>query len=184
MCLLLRSTATAVHLFFGLNNLAGLTSVILGTDSLSEAVQPVPTIAGLFLLSSGPLPPNPSELLASPRASEVVRALAATYDVVLIDSPPVLPVTDSAVIAGIVDAVVLTIAAGETARREVSRTIQILEQVKAPLIGTVLNGVTAGTEDGYYQYSEYYQYENKMTPNRTRLSSPKDAGRADADSIA
>lgn len=148
-----------IHQFFGLDNASGLTSVILGHDSLSAAVQPVPNVDGLFLLASGPKPPNPSELLASPRAAEVIRALSTIYDVVLIDCPPVLPVTDAAVIAGIVDATLLAVAAGLSARREVTRAVQVLQQVHAPLIGTVLNGVTAETGGGYYRQSHYHRYE-------------------------
>jgi succinoglycan biosynthesis transport protein ExoP len=88
----------------------------------------------------------------------VINALAALYDVVLIDCPPALPVTDAAVIVGVVDATLLAVTAGVTARREIIRTIQVLAQVHAPLIGTVLNGVTADTGGEYYRYSQYKQY--------------------------
>ncbi len=152
-----------VHEFFGLENALGLTSVILGGQSLSAAVQAVPEVDGLFLLASGPQPPNPSELLASPRAAEVLRALASRYDIVLVDSPPILPVTDGAVIAGFVDATVLTVAAGATTRREISRTMQILEQVHAPMIGFVFNGVSGSTGGTYYRYRQYNYYSSSPT---------------------
>ena len=108
------------------------------------------------MLASGPLPPNPSELLASERATEVIRSLAACYDVVLVDSPPVLPVTDAAIISAVADATILVINMGKSTRREISRTVEILHQVHATLIGTVLNGVSEDASDGYYRYSGYY----------------------------
>ena len=141
-----------IHSFFGLENALGLTSAILGDESVSGVVQRVPAVDGLFLMASGPLPPNPSELLASTRAAEVIQALAALYDVVLIDSPPVLPVTDAAVISRLVDATLVTITLGVTTGRTVSRALQILSQVRAPIIGTVVNGITSESDGSYYGY--------------------------------
>lgn len=147
-----------IHEFFGLDNEVGITSVVLGEHALSNAVKPVPGVPRLFLLASGPQPPNPSELLSSPRTAEVLGALALLFDVVLIDSPPVLPVTDAAILARMVDATLLAVTAGVTARRELFRTIQILGQVHAPLIGTVFNSVTPETGGGYYRYQQYKPY--------------------------
>lgn len=145
-----------IHEFFGLDNAIGLTSVILGLASSSEAVTRVPGVERLWLLPSGPLPPNPSELLASERAAEVIRSLATLFDVVLLDSPPVLPVTDSAIVSAVADATVVVIHMGESTRREVARTMEILDQVHALVIGTVLNGISRETSDGYYRYAGYY----------------------------
>jgi capsular exopolysaccharide synthesis family protein len=109
-----------------------------------------------MLLASGPLPPNPSELLSSPRTAQVLRALQGEADVVLVDSPPVLPVTDSAVLSAHVDATLLVMRAGVTTRRQLTRAVEVLEQVASPLIGTVLNGVTADEGYGYaYNYGYY-----------------------------
>jgi polysaccharide biosynthesis transport protein len=145
-----------IHEFFGLDNAVGFTSVILGQESTSAAIQEVPNVRRLSLLASGPLPPNPSELLASERAVEVIRSLAAMYDVVLLDSPPVLPVTDAAIISAVADATIIVINMGESTRREISRTVEILDQVHASLVGTVLNAISEDTADGYYRYGEYY----------------------------
>jgi polysaccharide biosynthesis transport protein len=155
-----------IHEFFGLDNAIGFTSVILGTDSTSAAIQPVPGVERLSLLASGPLPPNPSELLASDRAAEVIQSLAAMFDVVLLDSPPVLPVTDAAIISGIADGTILVVNMGASTRREIGRTVQLLDQVHATLIGTVLNGVSEDTSDGYYRHSGYYtQPSEHQNPN-------------------
>jgi len=144
-----------VHEFFGLSNAVGFTSVLLGDVPVSGALQNVEGTDGLMLLASGPIPPNPSELLAGRRAVEALAALLTEADVLLIDSPPVLPVTDAAVLAGRVDATLLVATAGETTRRELHRAHEVLRQVDAHLIGTVLNGVEG---DAAYGYSYGYRY--------------------------
>lgn len=146
-----------LHTFFGLDNTVGLTSVLLGQASLTDAVQPaLPDQDHLWLLASGPPPPNPSELLASPLTGEILRTLASEFDVVLVDSPPMLPVTDAAVLSAHVDAVVVVAVAGLTGRKQVERSLELLGHVNAPLIGTVLNGVADGSGYGYsYRYGSY-----------------------------
>jgi polysaccharide biosynthesis transport protein len=142
-----------IHEFFGLGNDIGFTSALLGKVPLAEAIQGVPEHRGVDLLASGPLPPNPSELLSSKRTGEVVATLRSEYDVVLLDSPPVLPVTDALVLSRWVDATLLVAVAGTTTRKEVSRATELLWQVDAPLVGAVLNGVDPEGSDGYaYQY--------------------------------
>ncbi|MDP9387236.1 MAG: polysaccharide biosynthesis tyrosine autokinase [Actinomycetota bacterium] len=143
-----------IHEFFGLSNTTGFTSVLLGDVPLSTALQPVAGEERLRLLASGPVPPNPSELLSGRRTVEVLTTLQAEADVVLIDCPPVLPVTDAAVLSSRVDATLLVATAGATTRKELARAHELLAQVEAPLIGTVLNGVTEGEGYGYkYRYS-------------------------------
>ena len=100
------------------------------------------------------MPPNPSELLAGRRTVEVLTTLQAEADVVLIDCPPVLPVTDAAVLSSRVDATLLVATAGKTTRKQLHRACELLAQVEAPLIGTVLNGDKEVDSYGYiYQYS-------------------------------
>jgi polysaccharide biosynthesis transport protein len=149
-----------IHEFFGLSNSAGFTSVLLGKASLSAAIQKVPDQARVSLLASGPLPPNPSELLASRRTVELLALLQADFDMVLIDSPPVLPVTDALVISGLVDATLVVSVAGGTTRKEVARTVELLRQVDAPLIGSVLNGVRSDSGYGYGYTYQTYRYES------------------------
>ena len=146
-----------VHEFFGLTNDVGFTSVLLGKVPLAGAVQEVPDQARLSLLASGPLPPNPSELLSSKRTVEVLGSLQAEYDIVLVDSPPVLPVTDALVLSGRVDATLLVAVTGATTRKEAARAVELLCQVDAPLVGAVLNGVD--TEGSFGQAYEAYRYE-------------------------
>jgi polysaccharide biosynthesis transport protein len=136
-----------LHEFFGMTNDIGFTSVLLGKVPLSAALQQVPDQDRLYVLASGPLPPNPSELLSSRRAREVLGSLRAEADVVLIDSPPVLPVSDAMIIAGLVDITLLVCAADRTSTRDVIRAVEQLRQVEAPLVGAILNG--AGAESAY-----------------------------------
>jgi len=149
-----------VHEFFGLKNDVGFTSVLLGKVGLAGAMQEVPDQARLSLLASGPLPPNPSELLSSKRTVEVLGSLQAEYDIVLIDAPPVLPVTDALVLSGRVDATLLVAVAGATTRKEAARAVELLRQVDAPLVGAVLNGVD--TEGSYGYAYQSYRYESPV----------------------
>jgi len=147
-----------LHEFFGLPNDVGFTSLLLGEAPLSRALQAVPDVPRLRLLASGPLPPNPSELLSSSRTREVFGALKADADIVLIDSPPVLPVTDALVLFRQVDATLMVFSAGGTSQKQASTALAMAKQVDAPLVGTVLNGVTALSGYGN-QYSYGYQAE-------------------------
>jgi capsular exopolysaccharide synthesis family protein len=143
-----------IHDFFGLPDSVGFTNVFLGEMPISSALQAVPGEPNLRLLASGKLPPNPSELLSSPRTEQIFLALKNQGVMVLIDCPPVLPVTDAAVLSSRVDGIVLVAAAGATTGKDLTRALELLGQVGAPIIGTVLNGVTA--ESGYgYQYGYY-----------------------------
>lgn len=140
-----------IHEFFGLTNSVGLTSVLLGQLPLSAALQAVPAQSGLSILPAGPVPPNPAEVLSSARVEEVLFEIDA--DIVLIDSPPILPVTDALVLAPRVDATLIVSLVESTARKEMARAIEMLRQVDAPVAGAVLNGVSGEGSYGYgYRY--------------------------------
>ena len=156
-----------LHEFFALPNRVGFTSVLLGQALLDRALQDAPGQERLRLLASGPLPPNPSELLASNRTAEVLADLQTRADMVILDCPPMLPVTDSAVLSASVDGTLLVATAGLTSVKEVARAVELLRQVDAPLVGTVLNGVSA---DGSYGYA--YQYRQYVDGNGSKPLSP------------
>jgi capsular exopolysaccharide synthesis family protein len=151
-----------VHQFFGLENAVGFTSVLLGNVPLARALQPVPGVDRLLVLASGPLPPNPAELLSSSRTADLLGNLAAQADIVLIDCPPVLPVTDSIVLSQRVDATVLVVSARSTTRKAAHRAAEMLHQVNAPVIGAVLNGVEEDSGYGGYA-SRYYAADGSST---------------------
>jgi len=137
-----------LHTLFDLPNEAGLTSMILAEDApppLQETVVP-----GLSLLPSGPLPPRPADILGSRRMEAVIERLRAVADIVLFDTPPVVAVTDAAVLATKVDGVLLVFQAGRTSRERARRARQILEKVKANIVGVVLNNAQVEQGYGYY----------------------------------
>ncbi|MEA2972466.1 MAG: tyrosine-protein kinase [Actinomycetota bacterium] len=160
-----------LHEFFGMTNDIGFTSVLLGKVPLSAALQQVPDQDRLYVLASGPLPPNPSELLSSRRAREVLASLRAEAEIVLIDSPPVLPVSDAMIIAGLVDVTFLVCAADRTSTRDVTRAVEQLRQVGAPLVGAILNG--AGPESAY---GGKYGYDTLEAPPATGPAGNSKAG--------
>jgi capsular exopolysaccharide synthesis family protein len=141
--------------YLGLDRSVGLTNVLAGKARLGQATQPWG--GGAFdVLASGPLPPNPSELLASLQMRELLAALRADYDSILIDAPPLLPVTDAAAIAPATDGALLVCRFGKTATAQVASARTALEAVSAPLLGTVLTMVPAGGPRAYAQYNAYY----------------------------
>lgn len=149
-----------LHELFGLENNVGFTSVLLGEAELSSALQPVPGIDRLRLLASGPMPPNPSEVLMTSRAASVLNDLATQADLVLIDSAPILPVADPLILAGRVDGTVLVVAAESTGRKAVGHAIEMLRQVDVSILGVVLNRVK---EDSSSSYAYRHMYETRTS---------------------
>ncbi|MGQ0713302.1 MAG: GumC family protein [Gemmatimonadaceae bacterium] len=137
----------------------GLTDVLVGRAQLRDVIHPT-EIDHLSVVGSGPFPPNPSELLGSPSMKEVLRQAQADFDVVLIDSPPLLAVTDAAVLATIADGAILVIRVGATAKAAVRRAVAQLQTVHGHIVGAVLNDVDlrSGAFSGSYGYYYYYYY--------------------------
>ncbi|NJN67611.1 MAG: CpsD/CapB family tyrosine-protein kinase [Chloroflexaceae bacterium] len=138
-----------LHTLFGLPNEEGLTSVMLDQREASLPLQPT-SVAGLSLLTSGPLPPRPADLLGSRRMEALVARLQDEADMVLFDTPPVTAVTDAAVLATRLDGVLLVLKAGKTRRDRAREARRMLEKVKANVIGVVLNNARLETTYGYY----------------------------------
>lgn len=158
-----------LHHFFGMDNAVGFTSVVLGSSRIEDALQTVPGVPGLLVLPSGPPPPNPSELLSTKTVRTKLESLARSSDYVVIDSPPLLPVSDSVVISSLADITLLVVTARTTARRSLHRSIEMLAQVNAPLEGLVFNGV--GSE-GTYGYGYGYGY-TAYAPSRSERAAAR-----------
>lgn len=167
-----------VHQFFGLNSDVGFTSVLLGDVPLSGALQDVPNVEGLRILASGPVPANPSELLAGERTIEILTALQADADVVLIDSPPVLPVSDATVLATRVDGTLMVATANLTRRRQLARALELLRQVEAVVVGTVLNRAGSGW-GGYSRYGSYGQQYRPYVQDKPKQNGAKQSPEAE-----
>jgi succinoglycan biosynthesis transport protein ExoP len=147
----------------GLERTAGLTSVLSGRAHAEQVIQPWG--GGVFdVLTSGPLPPNPSELLASRHMEEMLRELREQYDVMLIDTPPLLPVTDAAAVAPATDGALLVCRFKQTTRTQVEMAVQALDAVSAPLLGTVFTMVPSSGPLAYAQYNAYYRTDGPVTP--------------------
>ena len=130
-----------LHQIFNLRNDVGLTTMVVNDAAMESPPLQDTGVEGLQLVSSGPLPPNPSELLGSRRMEEIIAAFLERADVVLFDAPPVVAVTDAAVLATKVDGVLLVINAGGTKRDYARAAKARLEKVNANLLGAVLNNV-------------------------------------------
>jgi len=138
---------------FGLKDNAGLTD--MARDDAARAQPPLQDsgVPNLQVLTSGQLPPNPAEILGSKRMSEILAALVEQSDIVLLDAPPVLAVTDAAVLSGKVDGVLLVVSAGKTKRENAKKAQAQLEKINARIIGVVVNNVQAEKGASYY-YAE------------------------------
>jgi Mrp family chromosome partitioning ATPase len=153
----------------GLEGAVGLTSVLLGRTSLDEALQAWGDDS-LQVLASGPLPPNPSELLGSQGMQDLLRELEQRVDIVLIDAPPLLPVTDAAVLGTLTSGLVMLIRSNETRREQVTRAVATVHAVGATLLGGVLNMVPTKGPDSYsYGYGYGYSYKPRAGTSRLGL---------------
>ena len=139
-----------LHEVFGFGNDVGLTSAFVGDVGVSDVVRQVPGEQSLFLLSSGPIPANPAELLSSKRMAELLFALQADFDMILVDSTPVLPVTDATLLAAWVEATLLVARANVTTERQLADAMEQLQRVEANVVGTVLNDMEDDLGYGYY----------------------------------
>jgi non-specific protein-tyrosine kinase len=139
--------------------------VLSGLATLEDALQPWGRNA-MWVLASGPLPPNPSEVLGSHQMIDLLKSLDDRADVVVFDSPPLLPVTDAAVLARLTDGAVLVVRHGTTRREQVTRALEALQNVDAKLLGTVLNRAPAkGPDSDSYGYAPgYYTTRGRVMP--------------------
>ena len=146
----------SLHHAFGLPNETGFSSLVLGGLDPREVAQPTPQ-EGLYILPSGPRPPNPAELLGSPACKAALDRLNEAFDLVIIDSPPVVAVTDAVVLSTEVDGVILVVKSFKVARDLVMQAKRQLVDVEARLIGVVLNDFDIQRKSyGYYYYYTYY----------------------------
>lgn len=140
----------------GLQAAKGLSGVITGAYPLDEALVYVEPPLNLWVLTSGPNPPNPAELLSSPAMEDLLKELKSRFDYLVLDSPPLLAVTDATVLSAIVDGVVLVVESGVTPRNALIRSFRMLHDAGGRVLGTVINKMDL-RRDGYYGYS-YRRY--------------------------
>ena len=155
------------HKIFGLPNRHGFSDAIISQENEFLQYLQNTSVENIRLLSSGSLPPNPAELLASGKMKELISALEADADVVLYDSPPALVVSDAAILGTRVDGVLLVNDSGRTRSAEAKRAIEELRRVRANILGVVLNRLSA-SRSGYYHYYYYYDKNGDKSPRKHR----------------
>jgi capsular exopolysaccharide synthesis family protein len=164
--------------YLGLEGAVGVTSVLAGRVSLDRAVQSWGS--DMFdVLSSGPIPPNPSELLASQRMSNLLTELGSRYDLVLLDAPPLLPLTDAAILGAECDGALLIVRYGKTTRNQIKAAVSALESASVRVLGTVLS-MTPDSDSGDYYHSYARRSDGRGEINATEPI-PRVASEADPD---
>ena len=162
------------HRVFGLRNNVGLTTALLEEHPNLEGLIQEGPVPNLWVLTSGPLPPNPAELLGSARGRELTSQLLERADIVIFDSPPTVALADAAIMSTQTDGVLLVLDAGHTRREIARRAVEGLRRVNARVLGVVLNRVPPQGE-GYYYY--YYQYGAQSSENGSGLTTALRNGR-------
>ncbi|NQV13944.1 polysaccharide biosynthesis tyrosine autokinase [bacterium] len=148
-----------IHHIFGLEKSPGLTDYLTDSTKDFNSLVSKAEIKNLFICTSGIYPPNPSELLGSKRMSELIETLEQDWDIIILDSPPMVAVTDATIISREIDAMILVVHSGKTDKHSFSRTIASLRSINVPLVGVVLNSVTSKNSYGsYYYYYRNYNY--------------------------
>jgi succinoglycan biosynthesis transport protein ExoP len=162
----LRKPGVGRLLNLGSGKYAGLSSYLAGVSSLDLVTVPHPAIPNLAAIPTGPLPPNPADLLSSHKFADAIAELRTKYKFIVIDSPPVMAATDAVILSVQTDGVLLVVRSGETPKEAFTRTRDLLNSVKCRILGVVLNAVDSSAPDYYYSY-RYYPYSYGYGPQET-----------------
>jgi capsular exopolysaccharide synthesis family protein len=154
-----------IHKVFHVPNDVGMTTILAQrieyTECLTRSV-----VDNLYILASGPIPPNPSELLSSQAMKKFIDSLKNDFDIILIDAPPIGVVTDSAILSTITDGTILVVSSGQVEAEAVQRSKELLVRVNANLLGVVLNKITKENQGSAYNY--YYYYTDEAEDNNRK----------------
>jgi polysaccharide biosynthesis transport protein len=159
----LRKPGVGRLLNLGGGKYAGLSSYLAGVSSLDLVTVQHPAIPNLSAIPTGPLPPNPADLLSSHKFAEAMAELRTKFKFIVIDSPPIMAATDAVILSVHADGVLLVVRSGETPKKAFQRTRDLLVSVKCRLLGVVLNAVDSSAPDYYYSY-RYYPYSEGYGP--------------------
>ena len=154
-----------IHRYFGFESRVGLTNALLGMSKFDDCIQSVPEIPTLHVITSGVLPPNPSELLSSRSMTYMLEKLSESFDFIIIDSPPINVVTDALAISKLADGVVVVVSHNISRYPDINQTVASLKFAGANILGIVLNRVPK-TKSKYGKNSDYsYKYKYKTLPD-------------------
>ena len=159
----LRKPGIGRLLNLGSGKYAGLSSYLAGVSSLDLVSVPHPAIPNLVAIPTGPLPPNPADLLSSHKLADAIAELRTKFKFIVIDSPPIMAATDAVILSVQADGVLLVVRSGETPKEAFTRTRDLLTSVKCHILGVVLNAVDSSAPDYYYSY-RYYPYSEGYGP--------------------
>jgi capsular exopolysaccharide synthesis family protein len=171
----LRKPGVGRLLNLGSGKYAGLSSYLAGVSSLELVTIQHPAIPNLSAIPTGPLPPNPADLLSSHKLTEAIAELRTKFKFIVIDSPPIMAATDAVILSVKADGVLLVVRSGETPKEAFTRTRDLLLSVKCHLLGVVLNAVDSSAPDYYYSY-RYYPYSQGYGPQDVAESHGVDQG--------
>lgn len=151
-----------LHSMFNISNAAGLSTLLSSELTVEEMLGTIQydESSKLNLLPSGPVPPNPAELIGSEQMAGLLKTMQGNFTHVVVDSPPIASFTDGVLIASMVDGVILVVNAGKSSRHVVRRSKQLLFDIGAKIFGVVLNNANLRSQDNYYYYQNYYQNDN------------------------
>jgi capsular exopolysaccharide synthesis family protein len=159
-----------LHSHFNLSNLSGLTNFLSGEEEPENLIQEFADLPNLHVITSGPIPPNPAELLSSMEMKNLIEYLRTQYNHVIVDSPPAISFTDAAILSTLVDGVILVAMVGKSSIHMMKKFKQRLSNIGARIYGVVLNGITSDSvEYGYYGYSTYSYYDTPGDDTTPRL---------------
>jgi capsular exopolysaccharide synthesis family protein len=156
-----------VHNFFDMNRDPGVTTILAGGSDWRDVVRPT-AVENLFVLPSGPIPPNPTEILGSKAMRDLMDVFRAEFDMILLDSPPVVAVTDAAIISSYIKATLLVVELGRSRGTFVNRAIDLLDKVNAHLLGVITNSISTGYRYDYGGYYYYYYYADGEKKKRRK----------------
>jgi capsular exopolysaccharide synthesis family protein len=162
-----------VHKVLGVDHMLGLSTYLARRGEIDDLIQKLP-IPNLSVLTSGRIPPNPAEMISSSRMKEMLALLSERYDHIIIDSPPLLKVTDPVILSTLADGVILVVHGGKSTRDVLRRTRQELSVAGAKIFGVVLNNMDLGSEgyDNEY-YGAYSDYEQDNAGQSAIEDSPR-----------
>jgi capsular exopolysaccharide synthesis family protein len=169
----LRKPGIGRLLNLGSGKYAGLSSYLAGVSSLDLVTVPHPAIPNLAAIPTGPLPPNPADLLSSHRFADAITELRTKYKFIVIDSPPVMAATDAVILSVQTDGVLLVVRSGTTPKEAFTRTRDLLSSVKCRILGVVLNAVDSSAPGYYYSY-RYYPYSYGYSPKEAAEASQEE----------
>jgi len=151
------------HKLFELDNREGLSVALVQEQDSRDYFDYIreTSVPSVKVLTGGPIPPNPAELLGSKRMKHLLKKFSASFDIVLIDTPPVIAVTDAAILAQEVDGVILVLASGEVNKEYAQRAKALLEKVGAKILGAILNKADMKTSEHYYYYYYHGSHDSK-----------------------